>query len=173
MAIVLCSFFLFHAVAGTEISRSVIGNGGDGATSKHYALTAALGEGLVGRSSSAHHEISWGFFAFVGQPCATVAVCDDADACTFNRCVSTICDFAPVRFGDVNGSAASGGSALPDLDDILCVIAGFGNFDVCPNADLAPTVGPGACQGDGVINLDDLLAVLAAFSGDDPCGCAG
>lgn len=173
MRLLIGLMVLSHVVTGTEISRSVVTNGGDGVASSHHNLTAALGEGLVGSSTSAHHEIVWGFFAFVGEPCAMSAVCEDRDVCTYNVCENTLCAYKQVRFGDVNGSGATGASPIPDLDDILCVIAGFGDPASCLNGDVAPTTGPNACQGDGLINLDDLLAVLAAFAGDDPCECAG
>lgn len=52
------------------------------------------------------------------------------------------------------------------IDDILCVLNGFGNFSTCPLGDIAP------CFGNGIINLDDILAVLSAFAGNDPC-CGG
>lgn len=63
----------------------------------------------------------------------------------------------PSVFGDVNNSG------LVNLDDILCVLAGFSNFNTCPKGDLAP------CGGNGLINLDDILRVLGAFAGQNPC----
>jgi hypothetical protein len=51
-----------------------------------------------------------------------------------------------------------------DLDDILCVVRGFGNALLCPNADIKPCGG-----GNGIIDLDDLLAVAAAFAGMPGC----
>lgn len=150
-----------------EITRSVIHSGGGTILSSSQTITCALGEVLVGSSTSEHHEITWGFFAFVGQPCAVSAACDDANVCTFDTCTNTLCAYSPVHYGDVNGSGASGGSTVPNLDDILCVLMGFSSFDACMNADIVP-----ACTGNGLINLDDILAVLAAFGGSDPCACA-
>lgn len=155
-----------NANAGTDIPRSVINCGGGTVVSEHHAVSGTIGQGLISSSTSEHHEITWGFFAFVGQPCATSAVCNDASVCTFDNCTNTLCAYSLVRYGDVNGSGASGGAAQPDLDDILCVLQGFANAAACMNADLAPP-----CTGNDLINLDDILAVLAAFSGADPCGC--
>lgn len=69
------------------------------------------------------------------------------------------------RWGDVNDDD------IVDLDDLLCVIAGFsGDFSQCSlhSLDLRGDLP------DGVIDLDDVLAVVDAFSGDsypgpDPC----
>lgn len=58
-------------------------------------------------------------------------------------------------------------NGLVNLDDILCVLAGFGGYSVCPTGDIA------GCVHNGVINLDDILAVLTAFSGASPCACPG
>lgn len=102
-----------------------------------------------------------------GVPCADNGDCvlaDDAAnaVCTFDRCVANICTQEAAEYGDVNGA----GPSNPNLDDILCCLGGFGNFDACPNADIRPV-----CMGNDIINLDDILGVLAAFGGDDPCGC--
>lgn len=92
--------------------------------------------------------------------CAAV----DNNACTCDNCQVGlgVCSFDPIEYGNVNCA----GPAVPDLDDILCVLAGFGNYAVCVNADIAPP-----CTGNNIINLDDILAVIAAFAGADPCGC--
>lgn len=94
-------------------------------------------------------------------PCTHDCVCLDSAVCTFDSCVDGVCQTRLIAYGDVNNSS------VPDLDDILCVIAGFGDFLICPNGDLAP-----ACTGDGLIDLDDILAVIDAFGGGDPC-CGG
>lgn len=171
----------FVAVTGLVITVSVFGSAniprsditcaGDAVTSEHHTITATIGDGLVGTATSAHHSITAGFFAFVGQPCAVDQICRDGDVCTFDKCDDTICANRTVRLSDVNGSGACGGVIAPDLDDILCVLNGFGNFAACGNGDLAPTTGSNACTGNGVIDLDDILAVLAAFTGANPCGC--
>lgn len=88
---------------------------------------------------------------------------DDENVCTCTRCANGACRQTASEYGDVNCT----GSAHPNLDDILCVFAGFGTYENCPNADIAPS-----CEGDGIIDVDDILAVLAAFGGADPCGCS-
>lgn len=69
------------------------------------------------------------------------------------------------RFGDVT---PPGGNGLVNLDDILCVLAGFSSVANCLDGDIQP------CGGNGVINLDDILGVLAAFAGANTCpsGCS-
>lgn len=94
--------------------------------------------------------------------CQTDRDCDDDYVCTCDECVQGVCLNKMVEFGNVNCR----GPVLPNLDDVLCVIAGFGHFDSCPNADLAPM-----CVGNNIINLDDILAVMRGFAGQDPCGC--
>lgn len=96
--------------------------------------------------------------------CDDAVDCLDSFACTFDTCVGNLCSHVGVGFGNVNGL---GPATQVNLDDILCVLVGFGNFAGCPNADVAPD-----CAGNGVVNLDDILAVLGAFGGADPCGCA-
>lgn len=97
---------------------------------------------------------------FTNVDCAAV----DNDVCTCDNCHVGLgfCFFDPIEYGNVNCA----GPAAPNLDDILCVLAGFGNYAACVNADIAPP-----CTGNNIINLDDILAVLAAFAGADPCGC--
>lgn len=69
------------------------------------------------------------------------------------------------RWGDVNHDLTV------DIDDILCVLSGFGgNFNFCT----AQEVDMWGCVPDGTINIDDILRVLAAFGGAqypcaDPC----
>ncbi len=166
--IALVFFMTALATAQTVIIRNSSSVNGSGViASDRHAITGAFGEGIVGSSTSEHHELTWGFFAFVGQPCATSAVCIDDSVCTFDNCTDTLCAYSPVRYGDVNGSGASGGATIPNLDDILCVLQGFSNVGACMNGDIAPP-----CTGNGQIDLDDILSVLAAFSGADPCECS-
>ncbi len=63
-------------------------------------------------------------------------------------------------YGDVQPSF---GNCDVNLDDILCVLAGFSQPFNCSASDVAP------CGGNDIINLDDILAILAAFSGDFLC----
>ncbi len=101
-------------------------------------------------------------FAEVAISCLLPSQCLDGSACTHDFCEDDFCAYSPVEYGNVDGA----GSALPNLDDILCAIAGFANINNCPNADLQPN-----CMGDNSITIDDILAVLSAFTGADPCGC--
>ena len=80
--------------------------------------------------------------------------------CTIDSCNGQTCENQAIVYGDVNESGNV------DLDDILCVIAGFGETAACPAADIA------GCVANGVIDLDDILAVIGAFGGIDPC-CGG
>jgi hypothetical protein len=100
-------------------------------------------------------------------PCNTNADCvlfDDSPngVCTCDLCVANECTSTPIEFGNVNCSV----NQTPNLDDILCVLAGFAMFANCPNADVAPP-----CSGNDIINIDDILQILGAFAGSDPCGC--
>jgi hypothetical protein len=63
----------------------------------------------------------------------------------------------------VYGDVAQPQDGIVNIDDIICVLNGFGNFSLCPLGDLAP------CFGNGIIDLNDILGVLAAFGGADPC----
>lgn len=97
--------------------------------------------------------------------CVQDVDCNDHSSCTCDRCGGGgACTNDPLGYGNVN---CLGPAGQTNLDDILCVLGGFGNFTACPNSDIAP-----ACTGNGLINLDDILAVLAAFAGADPCGCS-
>lgn len=94
--------------------------------------------------------------------CSSSVQCNDHDSCSFESCSGSTCQGYAVYFGDVNGV----GGVLPDIDDILCGLAGFANPNNCFNADISPS-----CTGNGIINIDDLLAIISAFGGSDPCGC--
>jgi subtilisin-like proprotein convertase family protein len=99
-----------------------------------------------------------------GTPCADAEDCrndGDNNACNGVSCPAGFCVYQCIRFGDV----AKPHNNIVNLDDILCVLSGFGNFNLCPNGDIAP------CGGNGIINLDDILAVLAAFGGANTCNC--
>jgi len=92
--------------------------------------------------------------------------CDDGDACTEDTCTSGACSNTPASrpFGDI---APPGGDGVVDLNDILCVLDGFGAATVCPDGDLVP------CGADDGIDLNDILAELDAFANvfacADPC----
>jgi len=89
--------------------------------------------------------------------CATVAECNDDNACTLDDCTNGLCVHPVTGYGDVNGSG------LVDLDDILCVLDGFAASVDCVNADIYP------CQPNGLIDIDDILAELDAYNGDGAC----
>jgi len=95
--------------------------------------------------------------------CKADPECDDADACTCDRCQQGACSFTAGIFGDVD---CIGGNV--DVGDVLCAIDGFGLFEACPNADIAPN-----CTGDLTIDVGDILAVIDAFAGIDHCNCSG
>lgn len=75
------------------------------------------------------------------------------------RCNCTACQL----HGDVSPLGPPTGNCAVDLDDILCVLAGFSDFSNCMAGDIAP------CGGNNVINLDDILSALGAFAGDYNC----
>lgn len=100
-----------------------------------------------------------------GFACVTLLDCKldpDDNGCNHSTCPSGVCVYNCVRYGDVQ---PPGGNGIVNLDDILCILAGFSNPATCPNADINP------CGGNVIINLDDILAVLGAFSGANPCSC--
>lgn len=102
----------------------------------------------------------------VQVPCTTNLQCDDNAACTYDDCHMSFCRFTEVEYGNVNGI----GPTSPNLDDILCVLAGFANMNNCTNGDIRGTAGT-PCVPNNIISLDDILAVLGAFGGADLCGC--
>lgn len=77
------------------------------------------------------------------------------------RNVTESCECSGAVYGDVY--PVSQGNGLVDLDDIICVLSGFSNFQTCPGADLEP------CEGNGIINLNDILSVIAAYLGFVSC----
>lgn len=176
-AIAPMSFLWSMAPATTEagveyqIVKNTVDCGGGASTGGAYALSGTIGQPDAGVVSGGSFQLSGGFWTAgvpVGVPCGNNSDCvlaDDApDAvCTFDRCVSGFCTQEPIEYGDVNGA----GPNTPNLDDILCCLSGFSDFNACPNADIRPI-----CSGNDIINLDDILGVLAAFGGADPCGCA-
>lgn len=105
-----------------------------------------------------------GWAANAQAQCTNDAQChNDNNVCTCDRCVGSVCQHNFSVYGNVNCDLAS----LPNIDDIICVIAGFGSFASCPNGDIHP-----GCTGNNTISLDDILQVIAAFGGADPCNCA-
>ncbi len=100
------------------------------------------------------------------DPCACLIDCDcqDSDVCTYNECDNGTCLSMAVRYGDVAEPFTS--PPIVQTSDILCGVAGFGNYCSCPNADIE------GCGPSGVpISTGDILEIVAAFGGADPCGC--
>lgn len=99
-------------------------------------------------------------------------ICDDVDACTFDRCrADGACESTPALFGDVAGSNGTcGPNGGVELTDILAVLDAFqgGYADGCGLTDL-DIAQPDGCGPDGEISLFDILAVLDAFSAVDGC----
>jgi len=110
------------------------------------------------------------------QGCAADDDCQDDDVCTWDRCENSTCDFAPNKYGDIDGNG------YITLADLFCVLDGYaGDFTNCSfeqddihgtgTGSQPPCVPPAAapCCPNGVITLSDLFAVLDAFGGEDPC----
>jgi hypothetical protein len=97
------------------------------------------------------------------QQCMTNADCNDSDPCTCDRCFCGVCFYQSINFGDPNCDCS-----LPNLDDILSVLADFsdGQSVTNPGNDI-PLMPP--CLVDGIIDLVDILAILNAFSGLNQC----
>jgi len=153
------------ARSDAEITRAAITNGGGRATSFTYIVTATVGQSTVTFASSDRYCVQGGITFGAEAIC-----CDAADDCRYDprnnacnqmTCVADGCMYACVKYGDVKAPP----DGLINLDDILCVLAGFGNFVVCPDSDIRP------CGANGIINLDDILGVLGAFAGANSCGC--
>jgi hypothetical protein len=102
--------------------------------------------------------------------CLVDADCDDDDDCTVEVCNHSPagCEYTSlvILFADVIVNQ------IVDLNDLLCVIAGFSNSADCPGGDIMPCSGP-----DGQIDIGDILGALAAFEGSpscpDPCPAPG
>lgn len=167
---------LAQSGGGYSIDRYTIDAGGGRTASASYEANGTAGQPDAAVLAGGSYSVVGGFWlptAAAGVPCARSADCAPADdapgaACTCDLCPAGFCTSTPIEFGNVN---CAGPPTTVTLDDILCVLAGFGSFASCPNGDIAPTAGPNACRGNDIINLDDILAVLAAFGGFDPCNC--
>jgi hypothetical protein len=75
------------------------------------------------------------------------------------------CIAHPGRFGDVDCTGKV------DVDDLVCVVAGYADYCNCPNADVDGAID--RCIPDGDVDVDDLVAIVLAYGGGDPCGCGG
>lgn len=153
-----------------------INGGGTTSTGGPYTISASTAQPggvgtIVAEAAPAPplYQLDDGFWSTV-SPCrdpssatAGSVDCHDDDVCTCDGCSGGYCEFKPIRYGNVD---CVGPPNQANLDDILCILAGFANFASCVNGDIHP-----ACTGNNVINLDDILGVLGAFAGNDPCGC--
>ncbi len=88
------------------------------------------------------------------------------DICDFHYCDNGTCSSCTRRYG--NTCASYGG--FVQTDDILCAVAGFGNYCACPNGDLIAAGGAKGPSG-SPLGTDDILAVVAAFGGANPFAC--
>lgn len=146
---------------GYEIDWYTIDDGGvTWSTGGAYEQGGTIGQPDAGTSSGGTYQLTGGFWS-ASTCCGTDADSLDDEACTCDSCVNGFCVHDSTTYG--NASCDAGG--VIDLDDILCVITGFGNFEDCPNGDIVP------CEPDGIIDLDDILAVIGAFGGDYDCEC--
>ncbi len=101
----------------------------------------------------------------------------ELDICDYHYCLDDVCTSCSRRYGNTCDSF----DGFVQTDDILCAVAGFGNYCACPNGDLidggATGCSPGTpenCKGPSgsPLGTDDILAVVAAFGGANPFSCA-
>lgn len=169
LVVLLPSIALAQSGNGYDLTWSTIDSGGEMFSAGNgYELGGTIGQADAGAMSGGAYELSGGFWVASavdsGLPCVTVQDCASDlpnNACNHATCPGGNCVYSCVRFGDVQTPP----NGLVNLDDILCVLAGFANFSTCINGDIHP------CGGNGLVNLDDILAVLGAFSGANPCAC--
>ena len=89
--------------------------------------------------------------------------CEDADVCTWDRCVDGWCAFVPNLYGDVDHNE------VLNVFDILAILSCL--VEQCPPEEFeAADIEP--CVPNQVINAMDVLAVLNHIAGFDPC-CSG
>ncbi len=114
-------------------------------------------------------------------------ICDPTsliDICDYTYCdipqgqIEGNCTSCRRRYGNTCDSFAG----FVQTNDILCAVAGFGNYCACPNADLVNAKAPG-CQS-GIFNAnckgpsgsplgtDDIIAVVGSFGGANPYPCS-
>jgi sugar lactone lactonase YvrE len=66
-------------------------------------------------------------------------------------------------YGDIYPPVDPPGDCYVDVDDLVCVVAGYGDMKLCPSADIEP------CGGDGDVDVDELVALFAAYAGIYAC----
>ncbi len=96
--------------------------------------------------------------------CEALAECPpNASNCTGSVGNPGLCECTPPKgpcYGDI---FPPGGNGTADIDDLLCLLAGFANFADCSAGDIVP------CAGNGIIDIDDVLGGLIAFTGNSIC----
>ncbi len=103
---------------------------------------------------------------------------DLVDVCDYHYCDSDgFCSSCARAYGSLCGSL----SGAVQTSDILCVVAGFGDYCACPNGDVWDSnaagcnelLSPELCKGPSgfPMTTDDILAVIGAFGGADPFDC--
>lgn len=160
------SVALGQSGGGYDLTWSTIDSGGAMfSLGGSYELGGTIGQPDAGALSGGKYELGGGFwFGETGTPCVAAFDCVDDEAnnaCNHATCPGGECSYVCVRFGD----AKSPPNGIINLNDILCVLAGFANINDCAEGDLQP------CGGNALINLEDILGVLNAFGGANPCGC--
>ncbi len=88
--------------------------------------------------------------------------CLDTNPCTYELCDAGQCSQFDIRYGDI----APPFQGLVEIADILCAVRGFGDYDLCPQADIA-----GCVPGGSPLMTSDIFALVEAFTGEDPCNC--
>ncbi len=156
---------------GYDLSWSTIDSGGvTMATGGDYRLGGTIGQSDAGTlTGSGGYKLQGGFWpgaaAGVPIPCQTDVDCADQNVCTCDRCVNNECVNSPNEYGN------SDCTGIPEIGDVICLLAGYSDVAACPNGDI--TDGNDPCHGNQppFIDISDVLAVLDAYAGLDPCSC--
>ena len=99
-----------------------------------------------------------------GTLCDEDGDCNDADGCTYDKCVGIWCSNRARLYGDVDRNGT------PNVFDTFCILDLIAGESVEPecdpmNADLHP------CAPNGTLNVFDIFAVLDAIAGINACSC--
>ena len=158
-----------YTLAVSNVAASVLGED----LTTHWTTSLATAGALTGLTIEVES----------GAVCGLDAECDDAEPCTADACLpgdpgadpfGCVNEYRALLYGDIAPIFGWEDDAppQPDLDDILCLIDGFGAgpdwATLCAAGDLWDTVS-NACGVDGEINLDDIIKVLDAFGGNPAC----
>lgn len=102
-----------------------------------------------------------------------VPASDLLDICDYHYCdifdgeTEGTCTTCTRRYGNTCGSFGG----FVQTSDILCAVAGFGNYCACPNSDVFAAGGVKGPSGIP-IGTDDILGIVGAFGGANPFNCA-